>query len=59
MTNFFNSLKGYKTYFLALALVGYTLGGYFTGHMTLQEALGLLWTSGVVSSIRSAIANKQ
>lgn len=51
-----NFLKGKKTYLLAAALLAYTIGGYFSGHLDAQTALGLLFSSGVISSIRAAIA---
>lgn len=57
MTNLINWLKGKKTYFLALALFAYTIGGYFTGHMTAQEALALIYSSGVIASLRAGIKN--
>ena len=57
MTKFIEKLKGKKTYFLAFALFAYAIGGYATGHLTLTDALGLIWSSGVVSSIRAAISN--
>ena len=56
MTKFIEALKGKKTYLLAFALLAYALGGYFTGHLTATEAIGLIWGSGVVSSIRAAIS---
>jgi len=51
-----NWFRGKKTYFLALALFAYTIGGYFTGHMTAQEALALIYSSGVLASLRAAIS---
>jgi len=51
-----NFLKGKKTYLLALALFAYAIGGYFTGHLTVMDAIGLIWSSGVVSSLRAAIS---
>ena len=55
--NLVNYLKGKKTYLLAAALLGYALGGYLTGHLNGKEALDLIWSSGVVSSLRAAITN--
>lgn len=54
--NFINWLKGKKSYLLAFALLAYAAGGYFTGNMSSQEALALLWSSGFAASIRAAIA---
>jgi hypothetical protein len=54
--NLINWLRGKKTYFLALALFAYTIGGYLTGHMTAQEALALIYSSGVIASLRAAIS---
>lgn len=48
-------LEGKKSYCLAIALFGYSLGGYFTGHLTGQETLGLIWSSGVTATLRAAI----
>ena len=56
MTSLIESLKGRKTYLLAFALLAYAIGGYITGHLTLPDALGLIWGSGIVSSIRAAIS---
>jgi hypothetical protein len=50
-------LQGKKTYLLAIALFAYAIGGYFSGHLTSAEVLGLLWSSGVVSSLRAAIGS--
>ena len=49
-----NWLKGKKTYILQIALVLYVLGGVVTGHMGGQEALGLLFSAGTISSLRAA-----
>jgi hypothetical protein len=48
-------LKGKKTYLLAAALLAYTVGGYFSGNLSMQDALGLLFSSGVIASLRAAI----
>jgi hypothetical protein len=56
MTKFIEALKGKKTYLLAFALFAYAFGGYFTGHLTAAEAIGLVWGSGVVSALRAAIS---
>jgi hypothetical protein len=56
-TQMINWLKGKKTYFLAAALVAYVAGGYFTGHMDAQTALGLLYGSSVIASLRAGIKN--
>lgn len=56
MTSIITWFAGKKTYFMALALLAYAAGGYFTGHMTSTEALGLLWSSGTLASLRAAIA---
>lgn len=53
--NMITFLQGKKSYLLALALFAYAFGGYVTGHMNLQEAVGLIWGSGVVASLRAAI----
>ena len=53
---FINFLKGKKTYLLAFALFAYAAGGYFTGHLTLTDAVSLVYGSGVISSFRAAIA---
>lgn len=52
-------LQGKKTYLLAIALLAYTIGGYFTGHLDQQTALELLFSSGVISSLRAAITKVQ
>ena len=49
-------LAGKKTYALAFALVAYVAGGYFTHHLSAQEALDLLFASGFVSTLRAAIS---
>jgi hypothetical protein len=57
--NLFNELKtflsGKKTYLMAFALFAYCVGGYFTGHLDAQTALGLLFSSGTIASLRAAI----
>lgn len=50
-------LRGKKTYFLAVALFAYAAGGYFTGNMTLQQALELIYGSGVLASLRAGMTN--
>lgn len=55
MKNIIEFFSGKKTYLLAFALFAYAFGGFITGHMTLSEAMGLIWGSGVVASLRSAI----
>jgi hypothetical protein len=54
--NIITYLKGKKTYLLALALFAYAIGGYSTGHLSGQEAIKLIYESGIASSIRAAIA---
>jgi hypothetical protein len=49
-------LKGKKTYLLALALFAYAIGGYFSGHLDIQTSLGLIYSSGVIGSLRAAIS---
>lgn len=55
MRNFIIFLQGKKTYFLAAALLSYAIGGYFSGHLTSEEALKLIYESGIAASIRAAI----
>jgi hypothetical protein len=50
-------LSGKKTYILAAAGLIYAVAGYFSGHLDSQTALGLLWSSGIVTTVRNAIAN--
>lgn len=50
-------LKGKKSYLMALALLAYAVGGYFTGHLTQADAIGLVWGSGVTASLRAGINN--
>lgn len=56
---FFNETKaflsGKKTYLLSFALFAYCVGGYFSGHLDIQTALGLLFSSGTLASLRAAI----
>lgn len=49
---------GKRTYLLALALVAYAAGGYFTGHFNVSQALDLLFGAGFASALRAAINNQ-
>lgn len=49
-------LEGKKTYFLATALFAYAIGGYVTKHLTLNEAVDLIFGSGFFASLRAAIS---
>jgi hypothetical protein len=48
-------LQGKKTYIMALLLAVYALSGYFTGNLTGEQTLQLLWGSGVLGSLKSAL----
>jgi hypothetical protein len=57
LTQLKNWFKGKKTYFLALALISYAAGGYFTGNLTSQQALELIYSSSFAVTIRAGIKN--
>lgn len=51
-------INGKKTYILAVLLAIYAISGWLLGKMSGTDALGLLWSSGVIASIRMAITNE-
>lgn len=51
-----NWLSGKKTYILTGLLAIYAISGYLTGHISGTDTLKLLWDSGVVSTLRAAVA---
>ena len=56
MTKLLTFLQGKKTYILtALGLI-YALSGYLTGNLDAQTALALVYSSGVISTLRAAIS---
>jgi uncharacterized membrane protein len=58
MTKIIAWLAGKKTYILAIALFAYAIGGALTGHLSWNEALNLIFGSGIVASLRLAIDGK-
>lgn len=52
-------LKGKKVYILAACAVAYAIGGLATGHLDLQTAITILYSSGVMGAFRGAIAHHQ
>lgn len=51
-------LKGKKTYLISIANVIYNVAAAATGHITWQEAITAIFQSGLVSALRSGVANR-
>jgi hypothetical protein len=54
-----NFINGKKTYILGALGIIYAVAGYFTGNLDPQTALGLLWGSSSLLTIRHAISKAQ
>jgi len=50
-----NFLEGKKTFVVAALLVIYAIAGYFTGNLTVNEALQVLGLGSLGAAIRKAI----
>lgn len=57
MNNILTFLKGKKTYLLMVAAIGYSIGGYFTGHFDQQATLEMIWTALTAGALRAGIKN--
>jgi hypothetical protein len=51
-------LTGYKTYILGTLGILYAVGGFFTGHLDSQSALGVLFASLTAMGIRNGITTE-
>lgn len=53
-----NLMNGYKTYILMILGLMYAIGGYATGHLDAQSALGLAWASLSGMAVRHALTTQ-
>ncbi len=50
-------LKGYKAYIMSGLVLVYGVTGFLTGHMTGTEAIGVIFSSGAIASLRAGMEN--
>lgn len=50
------TLKGKKSYLLAIAVIGYAVFGIIDGSMSVQSALDYVMSGAALATIRAAIA---
>lgn len=55
MTNFWQKVKGYKTYFVAGCLVLFAVTGFVTQQLTGTEAGELLLQAAALAGLRNAL----
>jgi hypothetical protein len=53
--NFIDSLKGYKTYGLALLAIVYGLSGFYTGNLDASTTIHIVWTALTAIALRAGI----
>lgn len=50
-----NFWAGKKTFILSALLIVYAISGFFTGHLTFEQALQIFGLGGIATTLRLAI----